>query len=653
MTRLSIALDPMPALRQAAEDRFDAAFNAMAAQMAHVDAAHAQKRQWAATNDPRLEPEANVRGMTVEALAALILTKPDELAEREATARRSQASHQGGRHAARIGRDQAMTKFPSYAVGTVSIDAGATVVTGAGGPLWTSTTNVRPGDDLVVAGHIVIIEDVTDDDHLEIDAWSFPAVPAGTPYKIVQRSPLRFSGAEASADVIKLVAALNTEGLPFIVPPGVAAPDPSLGEENQFGIQPSTFKLWLKTGGAWVFEGLYKGLNVRGAWDATATYAANDIVSRNGSSYVATAPNANSPPESSPMVWQLVASKGDKGDKGDRGDHGIDGIDGIDGAGYAATSATSLLIQTGAKTFATQQGLAYSAGARVRASSAANGANYMEGLATAYAGGNLTINVSKVGGAGTFADWNINVAGDPGSGDLLSANNLSDLTNKEQARHNLTVGVRGSVASASTVNLQTVQADYVHITGGTTINAFTLDDGEERTLVFDAALTLVAGASLILPGGVSILTQPGDTAKVRGEASGVVRFVNFSPVALPLKSVLFTRNLSLAAGNQSVTGVGFRPKLIFFIVGVAGGSPWNSIGIADGVNNAGIELAIGAASPAAFFQSAIAGILRDNASGSNNQSFVLASFDSDGFTITWTKAGAPSATASVLAICWR
>ena len=84
MTRLSITLDPMPALRQAAEDRFDAAFNAMATQVAHVDAAHAQKRLWAATNDPRLKPEADLRGMTVEALSALILTKSDELAEREA-----------------------------------------------------------------------------------------------------------------------------------------------------------------------------------------------------------------------------------------------------------------------------------------------------------------------------------------------------------------------------------------------------------------------------------------------------------------------------------------------------------------------------------------------------------------------------------------
>jgi hypothetical protein len=85
MTRVTLAsLDPMPALRQAAEDRVDAAFNAMRAQVSHVEAAHAQKRLWAATCDPRLKPEADLRAMTVEQLAEVILTKPDELAAREA-----------------------------------------------------------------------------------------------------------------------------------------------------------------------------------------------------------------------------------------------------------------------------------------------------------------------------------------------------------------------------------------------------------------------------------------------------------------------------------------------------------------------------------------------------------------------------------------
>ena len=164
-----------------------------------------------------------------------------------------------------------MSAFPSYSVGTVSVKKGDTVIAGAGGPLWTSTANARAGDDIIIAGHIWPLSDVVDATHLAIDPWPFDDVPAGTPYKILQRSPLRFAGGDAAADVMQLVGALNTAGLSFIVPIGVAAPDPSLGEEGQFAIQPSTFKIWLKTGGQWVFQGIFKGFQVRGPYSCRAT----------------------------------------------------------------------------------------------------------------------------------------------------------------------------------------------------------------------------------------------------------------------------------------------------------------------------------------------------------------------------------------------
>jgi hypothetical protein len=84
MTRVSASFDPMPVLRQAKKDRVNAAFNDVAARSAHVEQAHAQKREWASARDPRLRAEADLRGMTLDEFAALILTKPDELAEREA-----------------------------------------------------------------------------------------------------------------------------------------------------------------------------------------------------------------------------------------------------------------------------------------------------------------------------------------------------------------------------------------------------------------------------------------------------------------------------------------------------------------------------------------------------------------------------------------
>jgi hypothetical protein len=74
----------MPVLREAKKDRVNAAFNDWAASMAHVDQAHAQKREWASARDPRLQAEADLRGMTLDDLAALILSKQDELAAREA-----------------------------------------------------------------------------------------------------------------------------------------------------------------------------------------------------------------------------------------------------------------------------------------------------------------------------------------------------------------------------------------------------------------------------------------------------------------------------------------------------------------------------------------------------------------------------------------
>jgi len=116
---------------------------------------------------------------------------------------------------------------------------------------------------------------------------------------------------------------------------------------------------------------------------------------------------------------------------------------GPSGASYSATSTTSLAIGTGAKVFTTQAGLAYMIGTRARAASTANPATqWMEGVATAYSGTSLTITVDKTLGAGTYADWNLSVAGQPGSGDLLSTNNLSDVANATTALNNLGIKAR-------------------------------------------------------------------------------------------------------------------------------------------------------------------------------------------------------------------
>ncbi|ACF01839.1 peptidase M23B [Rhodopseudomonas palustris TIE-1] len=81
-------IDPMPALREAAKQRLDSAFNREAAAYAHRDAAYAAKRAAAAgvlqgVVSQQLAAEAALRGVAVEDLARDILSKPDMLEERE------------------------------------------------------------------------------------------------------------------------------------------------------------------------------------------------------------------------------------------------------------------------------------------------------------------------------------------------------------------------------------------------------------------------------------------------------------------------------------------------------------------------------------------------------------------------------------------
>lgn len=94
---------------------------------------------------------------------------------------------------------------------------------------------------------------------------------------------------------------------------------------------------------------------------------------------------------------------------------GNKGDTGATGPSYAATSVTSLAIGTGSKSFTTQSGLAYQVGARLRATDAANSANWMEGLVTSYATTTLQITSDLTSGSGTIANWLINIAGERGA----------------------------------------------------------------------------------------------------------------------------------------------------------------------------------------------------------------------------------------------
>ncbi|MGO3930852.1 hypothetical protein [Rhodopseudomonas pseudopalustris] len=194
----------------------------------------------------------------------------------------------------------------------------------------------------------------------------------------------------------------------------------------------------LQTAGLIPADGWAPGVNFAAGQPAVV----NDGLYRSRALHTA---SANFAADLAAGLWQFVFALplgpvGPKGDVGATGPKGDTGAIGPVGASYAATSSTSLTIEPGVKTVTTQAGLAYVYGSRVRLTPAAGAANYMEGICTEYIGPSMTINVTRFAGSGTFAAWTISLAGDPGSGDMFSAANLSDLANYTIARNNLGVG---------------------------------------------------------------------------------------------------------------------------------------------------------------------------------------------------------------------
>lgn len=148
------------------------------------------------------------------------------------------------------------------------------------------------------------------------------------------------------------------------------------------------------------------------------------------------------------------------------------GATGAAGAGYGGTSTTSLLIANSTtKTFSTQGALAYQVGDYVRAKSAANSANYMEGAVSSYSGSSLSIAVTAIGGSGTFADWNFSLAGSPGGVSTVNgASGNVALYLAPQGRITLSTGVAvmtSTVSGATSVLYTPSNGNLIPIFNGT------------------------------------------------------------------------------------------------------------------------------------------------------------------------------------------
>ena len=113
----------------------------------------------------------------------------------------------------------------------------------------------------------------------------------------------------------------------------------------------------------------------------------------------------------------------------------------------------------------------------------------------------------------------------------------------------------------------------------------------------------------------------------------------------------FSRDVSTESGTQAITGVGFTPKALIIyavinqsrsatLLGMVTTASAGGGGLFDNVDSAGTYENGG-------------GFIFVDVTAGNTYSGSLSSFDSDGFTISWTKAGTPTGTLSVNYIAFR
>ncbi len=81
----------------------------------------------------------------------------------------------------------------------------------------------------------------------------------------------------------------------------------------------------------------------------------------------------------------------------------------VNAPGTSASSSTSLTIGTGSKSLTIETGKQFTIGQTVVIAYTSNPANYMVGQITAFTSGSgsMTVNVTSIGGSGTFAAWSV------------------------------------------------------------------------------------------------------------------------------------------------------------------------------------------------------------------------------------------------------
>ena len=117
--------------------------------------------------------------------------------------------------------------------------------------------------------------------------------------------------------------------------------------------------------------------------------------------------------------------------------------------------------------------------------------------------------------------------------------------------------------------------------------------------------------------------------------------------AAGIKIGSFTRDLTAASGDASITGVGFKPSNVIFISG------WNNNSFAVGFDN-GTSAFHGVTVAGSCFHGTVGSIRFVTSGGADATDGKIKSLDSDGFTVTYTLSNSQSGqTGTIYYIAFR
>lgn len=158
-----------------------------------------------------------------------------------------------------------------------------------------------------------------------------------------------------------------------------------------------------------------------------------------------------------------------------------------------------------------------------------------------------------------------------------------------------------------------------------------------------AGVVTVTPATSTINGAASLVLYPGQSARIVSDGINYQLGNTGSPKA---GIVTATRDVSAADGNVSYTGLGFRPTMCFGLAAL-NTNTFPAWGMAAS-NGSGIGM--GSYSSTAY--AALDNFFTIYATTATNRTRAdIVSFDSDGFTLSWTKTNSPTGTANLKFMC--